>query len=75
VFIKFKPQQPISPGSFVMTNLGEFSVGRVAGPFVSAQDVREAQRLVDNGDFVVCGPDGTQPGAEPWADLKTDKKK
>lgn len=71
MYIRSKPSSKATrpaPGMKTHTNLGEFSEGEVRGPFSEMQDVAEAKRLVANGEFVECGPDGVEFGAKPKKD-------
>lgn len=56
MYIKFNPPQKKEldgltgyEGRTVATNLGDFAVGQVGGPYEGA-DGEEARRLVENGD-------------------------
>lgn len=50
--IQYKPQDPNhAPDRRAVVNIGEFLPGEVRG--VSPDQEEEAQRLIDNGDFVL----------------------
>ena len=78
MFIKFKPTDEAFMGT-VNTNLGEYTPGKVGGPFTDPQTIAEAKRLVANGEFVECDAGGEEvPGGtsaevlEPEADPEAE---